>query len=146
MVNKNKIFDLFDKQPEVKEESEMDISILKEDPFTKIGMFTKLIINHSIFHQKLDKFLKQEHPNYDVETTKNASMFTVYNRAWFYISQIDLNNKYHINALIDFKMEPFVTTLEQALKYFESTEEYEKCAKLLDIKKFKEAFKNGLSI
>jgi hypothetical protein len=146
MVNKNKIFDLFDQQPGVKEESDIDVSILKEDPFTKIGMFTKLIVNHSIFHQKLDKFLKQEHPNYDVETTKNASMFTVYNRAWYYISQIDLNNKYHINALIDFKMEPFITTLDQALQYFEGTEEYERCARLLEIKKLKEAFKNNLSI
>jgi len=146
MVNKNKIFDLFDHQPEVKEEIEQGATLLKEDPFTKIGMFTKLIVNHSIFHQKLDKFLKKEHPSYDVETTKNASMFTVYNRAWYYISQIDLNNKYHLNALIDFKMEPFITTLDQALQYFESTEEYERCAKLLEIKKLKKAFKNNLSV
>jgi hypothetical protein len=90
--------------------------------------------------------LKKEHPSYDVETTKNASMFTVYNRAWHYISQIDLNNKYHLNALLDFKMEPFITTLDQALQYFESTEEYERCAQLLKIKKLKEAFKNNLAI
>jgi hypothetical protein len=146
MVNKNKIFDLFDHHPKVKEEIEQNATLLKEDPFTKIGMFTKLIVNHSIFHQKLDKFLKKEHPSYDVETTKNASMFTVYNRAWHYISQIDLNNKYHLNALLDFKMEPFITTLDQALQYFESTEEYERCAQLLKIKKLKEAFKNNLAI
>jgi hypothetical protein len=43
-------------------------------------------------------------------------------------------------------MEPFITTLDQALQYFESTEEYERCAQLLKIKKLKEAFKNNLAI
>ena len=40
---------------------------------------------------------------------------------------------------MDFKTRPFVTSLNQALEYFQrpDVEEYEKCAKLLEIKNFK---------
>ena len=39
---------------------------------------------------------------------------------------------------VKFKNNPFIDTLNEAIKYFEEEEEYEKCAKLLKIKKIKE--------
>jgi hypothetical protein len=135
MMDKDKIFDLFSDSISVGED--IITKVLKDDPLTKIGMFTKLIQNHEIFHKKLSQFLSKESPDYDIEQTKNASIFTVYNRAWFYIDQIDLKNKHHLEAVLNFKEEPFLTILGKALQYFEDMEQYERCAKLLTLKKLK---------
>ena len=92
MIDKDKMFQLFE-QPEDKGNGKelitMTDSVLDE-PFTKLGMFTKLIINHNVFHMKLEKFLKSEKPDYDVNEARRASEFTVFNRAWHYISKIDM--------------------------------------------------------
>ena len=103
-------------------------------PYAKIGMFVKLIQNHEIFHKKLEKFLKQEQPNYNVESTKEASEFTVYNRAWSYIQNISLKDSEDMKAIINFDNKVFYKTLEGAVNFFESYEEYEKCAHLHKIK------------
>ena len=135
MIDKDKIFDLF--SDDMREEDSLPTNKLLEDPLTKIGMFTKLIQNHEVFHKKLGQFLSKESPNYNIEQTKEASTFTVYNRAWFYINQIDLTDSNHLDAVLDFKVEPFLTILGKALQYFEDTEQYEKCEKLLNLKKLK---------
>ena len=139
MIDKNKIFELFG-SPINEEEDFINIaSTMLDEPFNKIGMFTKLIINHIIFHQKLSKFLsKESNMVIDLEDTKQASAFAIFNRAWFYIKQIDLKNKSDLEAVVKFKKEPFLSTLNEAIEYFEEVEEYEKCAKLLEIKKLKE--------
>ena len=139
MIDKNKIFELFG-SPINEEEDFINIaSTMLDEPFNKIGMFTKLIINHIIFHQKLSKFLsKESNMVIDLEDTKKASAFAIFNRAWFYIKQIDLKNKSDLEAVVQFKKEPFLSTLNEAIEYFEEVEEYEKCAKLLEIKKLKE--------
>jgi len=139
MIDKDKVFNLFSN--EMGNDS-LSIDDLMKDPLSKIGMFVKLIQNHEIFHKKLNQFLSKENPDYDIEQTKNASMFTVYNRAWFYINQIDLTDKNHLDAVLDFKKEPFISILEKVLQYFESIEEYEKCAKLLTLKKLKRNIQN----
>ena len=139
MIDKDKVFDLFSKEME---NDNLSIDDLMKDPLSKIGMFVKLIQNHEIFHKKLNQFLSKENPDYDIEQTKNASMFTVYNRAWFYINQIDLTDKNHLDAVLDFKKEPFLSILEKVLQYFENIEEYEKCAKLLTLKKLKRNIQN----
>jgi len=97
-------------------------------------MFVKLIQNHHVFHLKLEKFLKKEQPNYNVESTKEASEFTVYNRAWTYIKNISLDNHDDINAIINFDNKIFSKALSSAIQFFEQYEEYEKCAHLYKIK------------
>ena len=139
MIDKDKIFELFG-SPINEEEDFINVaSAMLDEPFNRIGMFTKLIINHIIFHQKLSKFLsKESNMAIDLEDTKQASAFAIFNRAWFYIKQIDLKNKSDLEAVVQFKKEPFLSTLNEAIEYFEEVEEYEKCAKLLEIKKLKE--------
>ena len=148
MINKNNIFGLFENNG--KEVNVHDIVSASDDflesPVAKLGMFTKLISNHEIFHQKLSKFLKQEKSIVDIQETKEASAFSVFNRAWFYINKIDLEDKESYYALLDFKTAPLVGALDKAISYFESLEEYEKCARLLEIKKFKEALEKDLEI
>ena len=68
MINKDKIFELFDDQVNKKEVA-IAIKNQLEGVYGKIGMFTKLILNHMVFHQKLEKFLKKENPSYNVGIT-----------------------------------------------------------------------------
>lgn len=139
MINKNKIFELFGSSIEEEKDFINTTSNILDEPFNKIGMFTKLIINHIIFHQKLSKFLKHESSiAIDPEETERASAFAIFNRAWFYINKIDLDNKLDLEAIIKFKNNPFIDTLNEAIGYFEENEEYEKCAKLLKIRKLKD--------
>jgi len=135
MINKDRIFNLFSTTPEVKEKEEKRISIEEyiESPYAKIGMFTKLILNHFIFQEKLKKFLKTEEPAYSIENTKEAANYTVFNKAWEYIREIDIENKDHINALIGFNPIVFNKALTSAIDYFQEGEEYEKCAHIFKI-------------
>jgi hypothetical protein len=148
MIDKDKMFQLFE-QPESNNDGRELISMnqsILEEPFTKIGMFTKLIVNHNVFHQKLEKFLRAEKPGYDVADARSASEFTVFNRAWHYISSIDLEDRNHLEAIMDFKTRPFVQSLNEAIEYFQrdNIEQYERCAKLLKIKTFKRDIENSV--
>ena len=135
MINKDRIFNLFSTTPEVKEKEEKRISIEEfiESPYAKIGMFTKLILNHFVFQEKLKKFLKTEEPAYSIENTKEAANYTVFNKAWEYIREIDIENKDHINALIGFNPIVFNKALTSDIVYFQDGEEYEKCAHIFKI-------------
>ena len=94
MIDKDKIFQLFVDGKEINDDkTKSEIRDFMNGPFAKIGMFVKLIQNHEVFHRKLEKFLKKEQPNYNVESTKEASEFTVYNRAWSYIKNISINDE-----------------------------------------------------
>jgi hypothetical protein len=131
MINKDKIFQLFVDGKEISDDkTKSEIKDFMNGPFAKIGMFVKLIQNHHVFHLKLEKFLKKEQPNYNVESTKEASEFTVYNRAWSYIQNISLDNHDDVNAIINFDTKVFYKALDSAVNFFEQYEEYEKCAHL----------------
>ena len=135
MIDKDKIFQLFVDGKEINDDkTKSEIRDFMNGPFAKIGMFVKLIQNHKVFHQKLEKFLKKEQPNYNVESTKEASEFTVYNRAWSYIKDISLDNHDDVNAIINFDNKIFSKVLSNSIQFFEQYEEYEKCAHLHTIR------------
>ena len=148
MIDKNKLFNLFNDSDDNKTEEAKEVFLsnpgLLDEPYTKIGMFTKLISNHHVFHEKLSKFLKREKSQVNIEETKEAASFAVFNRAWYYLNQIDMKDQTHLEAIMDFKTEPFLTSIDDAIRYFSDpdVEEYEKCAKLLEIKTFKKEIEN----
>jgi len=144
-VDKNKIFSLF---PDA-DGGDLEIDISK-DVNTKgnilLGMYVKLIYNHGVFHKKLKNFYDKENVSYNIEQTKNASSFVVFNRAWSYISKINLNKSEDLEAIMDYKKDSLLGTLNQGIQYFESTEQYERCSKLLKIKTFKENVEKNLDV
>ena len=134
MVDKDKIFQLFVGGKEIDgDKTKEEIREFMNGPYAKIGMFVKLIQNHEIFHKKLEKFLKREQPDYNVESTKAASEFTIYNRAWGYIKNISINDSEDIKAIINFDVKTFYKILNKAIFFFQEKEEYEKCAHLYKI-------------
>ena len=135
MIDKDKIFKLFVDGKEISgDKTNKEIKDFMNGPYAKIGMFVKLIQNHEVFHKKLEKFLKQEQPDYNVESTKEASEYTVYHRAWSYIKQVDIDKSDDVKAIISFDPKIFYKTLNSAVDYFENYEEYEKCEHLHKMK------------
>lgn len=137
-MNKDKIFNLFDDSVEAQDqmkEQKKALAVFNNSPYHKLGMFTKLIVNHFVFHAKLEKFLKKEEPSYNVQSTKEASEFVVFNRAFSYLNQINPLDKEVTFAVLDFDAKILNKTLESALIYFENLEEYEKCAHIYKFQK-----------
>ena len=133
MIDKNKLFSLFDKDDNEDRTEQVKKLVLDfNDPHTKLRMFVKLIQNHYVFHKTLEKFLKAENPSYDVDDARKASEYTVFNRAFFYIKNITPK---HSKVIKSFNKKQLNSALQATMDYFESTEEYEKCAHLLKIQK-----------
>jgi|TARA_R110000782_G_scaffold247586_1_gene334409 hypothetical protein len=134
MIDKDKIFQLFVDGKKINDEqTEAEIKNFMDGPYAKMGMFVKLIQNHEVFHKKLEKFLKRESPDYDIESTKSASEYTVYHRAWDYIQEIDVKKSEHIDAILNFDPKVLFDVLNTTIKYFEASEDYTKCAHLFSV-------------
>ena len=116
MIDKDRLFHLFgdseNDNPEVKKLVNADTDFM-QSPEAKLGMFTKMIYNHEVFHKKLKKFFQKENASYNVQETKEASSFAVFNRAYSYIKKINVNNVQHQDALWEFNSKPLFSALNQ---------------------------------
>tara|TARA_R110002153_G_scaffold60555_1_gene164025 strand:- start:424 stop:864 length:441 start_codon:yes stop_codon:yes gene_type:complete len=142
MINKNDLFNLFP-QPEDRgrvdiTDDEIEIEVSSSSHF-KIGKFKKLIENHQLFFEHFKRGMEEANAkNIDHEETKRQASFIVYNRAWYYIKGINLNEKEDVLDLTLFNPYDLAYTLQLAIKFHESVEEYEKCAHLFKIQQFLE--------
>ena len=145
-MNKEKIFNLFEEGIDENGNgiSNSTVEDFMERAYLKIGMFTKLIINHFTFHKKLKDFFDKEGTKYDADGVKEASEIVVYNRAWAYIRKVDIAKESHIKAIKQFEPITFNKALQNSIWYFENREEYEKCAHLFKIQKVVKTFQNSL--
>ena len=134
MPNVNKIFGLFDDGSDKSQPQEIHVDFM-DTPHAKIGMFVKLIQNNIVFNSKLKQFFKKVDKEFDEETTKQSSEFTVFNRAWYYIKDIDIDIDTHLYALTKQHTPTLLDSLKLSIQYFEDIEEYEKCAHLYKIYK-----------
>ena len=131
MIPKDNIFSLFQNEDTIEVyENFMD------NPYIKIGMFNKIIKNNTIFNIKFKKFLDSTDLNYDKDYIDSSSRFITFNRAFFYIKDIDIENLQHIDALKCYDFEDLMLNVNTSISFFEEKEEYEKCAHLLKIKNF----------
>jgi hypothetical protein len=130
-MNINKIFSLF-KSPEEPEETISQID-LSESPIIWIGMFKKLITNYEVFAKQLIKFLGDANQDLDVIEVERASSYMVYDKAYNNLSKLDPTNQTHLDCIKLYSDDTFKKTLDAALIYFESIEEYERCIFLKQI-------------
>ena len=107
---------------------------LREKPIFHVGMYKKLILNHLNFNTKVLNFFKETNQEFDVKDIKEAGEYVVFNRAWSYISEVDLKNKGYINAIKHYSDEDFHRSLDMGIEFFIQDELYERCAFLLEIK------------
>ena len=138
-MDADKIFGLFDGGEGSKSDFDPKDNLLenyKEHPMFWVGMFKKLVHNHKVFNHKVMDFfidMDEELDIYDVET---AGEFIVYNRAWFWISKIDISDRICQESLVHYADEYLETYLKFSISYWEEIEEYEKCAYLKSILDF----------
>jgi len=130
-MNINKIFSLF-KSPEEPEETISQID-LSESPVIWIGMFKKLITNYEVFAKQLIKFLGDANQDLDVVEVERASSYMVYDKAYNNLFKLDPTNQTHLDCIKLYSDDTFKKTLDAALIYFESIEEYERCIFLKQI-------------
>jgi len=148
MIDANRLFGLFD---DGRTSEELNVGNkefsreIKESPTWKINMFKKIISNHLGFQQKISLFFKKKNKKWDNKDTKEHTNFVIYNRAWHYIKDVDLNDRYYIIELLDHNPYDLSYYLQLTLKYFENREEYQRCAHLFKIIKFlEETFEDNL--
>tara|TARA_Y100000389_G_C17237988_1_gene401616 strand:- start:337 stop:765 length:429 start_codon:yes stop_codon:yes gene_type:complete len=115
---------------------------LTSTPAYWLGMHKKLILNHINFKKKAIRLLKNSNMELDPEELAAAGELIAYNRAWFYIKKIDLTNDDHIEAIVTHSDDFLDTSLELAIKHFQSPEreEYERCFHLHEILKLSKEF------
>ena len=81
MIDKDRIFELFGgekgKEPENIEELITAEADFLQNPTAKLGMFTKMVHNHEVFHAKLKKFFQQEKASFNAKDTAVSDMFNI---------------------------------------------------------------------
>jgi len=127
-----KVFGLFDnEEPDsLLEKARLVDQLLdyKEHPLFWVGMFKKLIHNHKTFNSKVLEFYSKMDEELDIYDVEVAGEFVVYNRAWFWISKINIQDRDNQEAILHYGDEYLTTYFKFIISYFEEFEEYEKCA------------------
>ena len=140
MIDVDNLFNLFPEEDAEEVGSSKSTYIdFKDSPIYWLGMYKKLILNHVNFNKKVIKFFKEANSDLEVMDMKEAGEFVVYNRAWFYVNKVNIEDNWHVEAIEQYSDEYLDTSLELGISYFQELEEYEKCAHLLKLlKKSKE--------
>ena len=133
----NKIFGLFnnDEPESLQEKARIADELLnyKEHPLFWVGMFKKLIHNHKNFNHQILGFFSKMDEELDLYDVEQAGEFVVYNRAWYWISKINTQDRICQEAILHYADDYLLTYIRFAISYFEDFEEYEKCAHLKKI-------------
>ena len=148
----NKIFGLFGKNdpdrnyPEPSEEDVEGMLGFEEfrvTPTYQIKMFQKIIINHLNFQKKLVEMFKNSDPELgEFNDLEEAGEHMAFYRGWGYIENVNIEDEIWQDCLKIQDTELLEEALNTSVKFFESIEEYEKCALLTKIQNF---LKNNLA-
>jgi hypothetical protein len=113
-----------------------NLETFKKTPHFKIGMFKKLIKNGLLFKHKILVFFKSSEDTIDIKDVDIAGDYILYERAWFWINQVDWDDEDWVNDLKSFSDPEMVGYLDLCISHYESLEEYEKCIVLKKILDF----------
>ena len=116
----------------------VDLEVYKETPHFRVGMFVKMIMNGNTFKKQVVKFFAKSDPELDMKGMDEAGEYMMYNRAYFWIQECKVRNKEWKIALQNSPGENLLCAVKLSIHYFESTEEFEKCAHLKKIQDFVE--------
>lgn len=112
---------------------EEEIKEWKETPKYKVGMFFKLLNEKDIFRKHISptKFEK----DINSKEFNDATEFILYNRVWFWIKDFNSEDSGWVESVLSYKEDGILKGVNKTLQYFESIEEFEKCALLFSIQK-----------
>jgi hypothetical protein len=104
-----------------------------EHPLYWISGFIKVINNYTFFTKLNKKNFSKIDPSIKIEEIEKISDSLLYDKAWNYIKNIKLDNILHLDSLKVKTDDKLISSLVETIIYFESIEEYEKCAFLKKI-------------
>ena len=121
-------------EPEVKPAPESIVLVdFKDHPYYWIGMFKKIMLNYDVFSKKFISLFREDGSEIDTADIEKAGEHFVYERAWEYISKLNITIPIHLNTLIQYKDPVLIKNLNKTLLHFQDSEEYEKCAFILKL-------------
>lgn len=112
---------------------EEEIKEWKETPKYKVGMFFKLLNNKDIFRKPISSSRFEKDIN--SKEFNDATEFILYNRVWFWIKDFNSEDSGWVESVLSYKEDGILKGVNKTLQYFESIEEFEKCALLFSIQK-----------
>ena len=139
-MDKERIFSLFDK--DFDNSLQKDLGDYKKSFHFKIGMFIKVVIYGDKWKNSVVSMFSKADVEFDIKDIDSVGDMMLYTRAWYWISQFELDNKEcldDLKLLLDKDSETYNSSdlfisLMRTIKYFEKTEEFEKCAFLVKIR------------
>ena len=136
-IDPNKIFGLFGGKEELNSKEPVNqanpLAIDFNDPFVKLKMFKKLIMNYTFYNKSLIEMFKKADPKLDIRELERAGEAMLYERAYSYIEDLNLKSR-KVKKIITLNVdEELEVAFKLSLKYFEEVEEYEKCAFLKNL-------------
>ena len=121
-------------EPEVKPAPESIVLVdFKDHPYYWVGMFRKIMLNYDVFSKKFISLFREDGSEINTADIEKAGEHFVYERAWEYISKLDITKSVHLSTLLQFKDPVLVKNFNKTLLYFQDSEEYEKCAFILKL-------------
>lgn len=121
-------------EPEAKPAPESIVLVdFKDHPYYWVGMFKKIMLNYDLFSKKFISLFREDGSQVDMADVERAGEHFVYERAWEYISKLNIEIPLHLNTLLQFRDPVLVKNLNATLLHFQEIEEYEKCAFILKL-------------
>ena len=146
MIDIDKIFGMFGKGDSDEEHPELSGKEMREvigfdefrtTPTYHLKMFQKIVLNHVSFQKKLVKLFKETDPELgDFGDLEEAGQHMAFYRGWDYLKLTNLEKEIWRDCVRIQDSERLEIALLLTLKFFESVEEYEKCAFIQNILNF----------
>ena len=129
-VDIERVFQQFQEDIVDKKEGELIVigKNMRESPILWLGMFKKIVINHVTFIKQIRDFFENEEVGMNVDELDTAGEYVIFHRAWYYISNIDMDNKVDQDAIKLTADDDLLSATKTVLRFFESIEDYEKCS------------------
>jgi len=133
-MNLDNIFNLFNNDDEQLTNDETSLLIdFSDHPLYWISGFNKVLDNHLFFKKYTVKTFKNISPDMNIEALEQAGERLMFEKAWEYIKNINLNNPFHVECIKNKASKSFIENLQATIYHYEGFEEYEKCALLKHI-------------
>ena len=125
-LDPSRLFDLFDKEEEIQEQSIEKKWISKNNPFILMGMVVRGVENFYILQEIHSN--KNNREDITKEEKRKVIKYSYYKSLFKYIERINQDSMLDLEQCLIHDLEIITLALNDILSLFESYEEYEKCS------------------
>jgi hypothetical protein len=140
------VFGLFQDSEDKSEGKVKEIVDFSDHPYIFMGMFTRIIFRGDVLNDQVIRFFTEIDRDLDKVNLEQLNKNLIFNRAYSYLKQLDLQNSFHVDTLLEKADDNFLQASTLALDHFLELEEYEKCSFIKNIIDFVEFSQNKLPL